>query len=196
MEESTTARLLRQIKEACELAGARTEEYARISRKRLDVLSLGRELHKEKTALGERVYQLLGADAPGSVADDSTVQAILDRLRTLEGSLRNCEEEIGEIRESARSRVADVRRKYRPSSEEASGAAATGGPAQREATEAQPSGGTGAQAETPAAGEEKPAADRRPAEEPIAPPEPHDADAPGEPPGEKEQASDSKPPSA
>jgi hypothetical protein len=122
MEESTTARLLRQIREACELVGAKTEEYARISRKRLDVLSISREIHKEKTALGERVYDLLREKTPSPVGEDSTVLAILDRLRTLDSSLADCEEEITGIREQARHRVADVRRKYE-------GPAGTAGPA-------------------------------------------------------------------
>lgn len=112
MEESTTARLLRQIKEACELVGAKTEEYARISRKRLDVLSISREVHKKKTALGERVYDLLRGDPPQAVAEDSTVQAVFDRLRTLDALLDDCEQEIATIREAARGHVADVRRKY------------------------------------------------------------------------------------
>ena len=52
MEEGLGNRLVRQMKELAEVAGIKTEEYAKISRKRLDVLSLDRELGKEKP-LGE-----------------------------------------------------------------------------------------------------------------------------------------------
>jgi hypothetical protein len=117
-----TSRLLRQIKEVCELAGTKTEEYAKVSKKKLDVMSLGREVSKEKTALGERIYDLSRKGELGTVSDDTTVQAILTRLGNLDGSLEACEEEITSIRDSARERVVDVRRKYEPPKDEGSDA--------------------------------------------------------------------------
>ena len=112
MEESLGTRLLRQIKEVCEIAGVKTEEYARISRKRIDVLSLDREISKEKTALGDRVYALASRGDAGEVLQDVTVQAILSRITNLEGSLAECAEEIATLRETARARAGDIRRKY------------------------------------------------------------------------------------
>jgi hypothetical protein len=126
MEESRTSRLLRQIKEVCELAGTKTEEYAKVSKKKLDVMSLGREISKEKAALGERIYDLSRKEELGTVSDDTTVQAILTRLGNLDGSLQAHEEEITNIRDSARERVADVRRKYEPPKDEGSDAEAPG----------------------------------------------------------------------
>ena len=114
MEESLGTRLLRQIKEVCEIAGVKTEEYARISRKRIDVLSLDREISKEKTSLGDRVYALAGREDPGDLLADVTAQAIVTRIRNLEASLGECAEEIGTLREAARARAAEIRRKYEP----------------------------------------------------------------------------------
>jgi len=118
-EESSSSRLMKQIKEVCELAGAKTEEYARISRKRLDVVSIGRDIHKEKAALGGRIYELAeaGGELPDPLADPQVLEAI-GRIRDLERSLQACEEEIGRIREAARERVADVRRKYKEGDED------------------------------------------------------------------------------
>jgi len=112
MEESLGTRLLRQIKEVCEIAGIKTEEYARISRKRIDVLSLDREIAKEKGSLGDRVYALAEREDPGEVLADVTVQAVLTRIRNLEASLGECAEEIATLRESARARATEIRRKY------------------------------------------------------------------------------------
>lgn len=112
-EESTSDRLLKQIKEVCELAGAKTEEYAKISRKRLDVMSLGREIQKEKATLGGRVYEMAtGGEMPAVLEDPASNEAI-EKIRELEQSLHACEEEITRVREAARVRVADVRRKYK-----------------------------------------------------------------------------------
>ncbi len=116
MEETRSARLLRQIKEICEVAGIKTEEYAKVTKKRLDVLSLTRELNREKTSLGERVYELSRREERGDVLEDVTVQAVLGRILNLENSLTDCEEEISDIRRSASVRASDVRR--RPDSEE------------------------------------------------------------------------------
>ena len=112
MEESRSARLLRQIKEVCEVAGIRTEEYAKVTKKRLDVLSLTRELGRERAGLGERVYDLARRRGRRDILEDVTVQAIMGRISNLEAALASCETEISTIHDSAQDRAADVRRKY------------------------------------------------------------------------------------
>lgn len=112
MEESHSARLLRQIKEVCEVAGIKTEEYAKVTKKRLDVLSLTRELSRERAGLGERVYDLARRRGRTDVLEDVTVQAIMGRIATLEAALTSCEQEISTIHNSANERAGDVRRKY------------------------------------------------------------------------------------
>lgn len=112
MEEGLGGRLMKQLKEVGELAGIKTEEYAKLSKKKLDVLSLDREIVKEKSALGERVLELADRGETRDVLGDITVQAILARIRTLNVDLAACEREIGTIRDAAHSRTKDVRRRY------------------------------------------------------------------------------------
>jgi hypothetical protein len=149
MEETHGARILRQIKEICEIAGIKTEEYARVTKKRLDVVSLSRELAREKSMLGERVTELAQQPEPGEILEDATVQAVLDRIRNLEGGLRDCEEEIATLREAAGARASDVRRRYHED-EEPSGETLD---PDREAVEPE----SGGSEETPAEGEKAPA---------------------------------------
>ncbi len=113
MEESLGPRLLKQIKEVCEVAGIKTEEYARVSRKRLDVMSIDRQITHEKASLGGRIYELAGREAPGNPLDDVTVQATIERIKKLELSLAECQKEIESIQVVARSRATDVKRRYR-----------------------------------------------------------------------------------
>jgi DNA-directed RNA polymerase sigma subunit (sigma70/sigma32) len=113
MEESLGARLLKQMKEIGELAGIKTEEYARVSRRRIDALSLDREISKEKGALGERVFELAERGEPTDVRADVAVQALIERIRRLLVELAECEKVIGSIREGAATRTADVKRRYR-----------------------------------------------------------------------------------
>lgn len=131
MDEGLGARMMKQLKEVGELAGIKTEEYARISKKKLDVLSLDREIVKEKTALGERVLELADRTETRDVLADVTVQAILARIRKLNVDLSECESEIGTIRDAAHSRTKDVRRRYQDERDASPEADAPAGPAQR-----------------------------------------------------------------
>lgn len=112
MDESRTARIMRQVKEICEVAGVKTEEYAKVTKRQLNVVSVARELNREKAALGARVFELSRRDEPGDVFEDVTAQAILGRIRDLEATLTDYEEEIAGIHEAANSRATDIRRKY------------------------------------------------------------------------------------
>jgi hypothetical protein len=111
MEESKGNRLMKQIKDLAEVAGIKTEEYARISRKRLDVLSLDRELSKEKGALGERVYELSRREETVDVLQDVTVKACIARIKSLEASLAECEVEIQRIRDASQEKAGEVRQR-------------------------------------------------------------------------------------
>ncbi|MFH1142981.1 MAG: hypothetical protein V1774_00385 [Candidatus Eisenbacteria bacterium] len=112
MEETLGNRFLQQVKELCELAGIKTEEYARIGRKRLDALSLEREVAKKKSALGQRVCDLSRQEGPGDVLADAEVRALLARIDELEVVLGTHVREIGSIREAAHGRTHEVRRRY------------------------------------------------------------------------------------
>lgn len=111
MDESLGNRLVRQMKELAEVAGIKTEEYAKISRKRLDVLSLDRELGKEKAALGERVFELHQRADAGDVLQDVTVKACIGRMEKLEASLAEVEKEIEAIRSASQERTSGVRQR-------------------------------------------------------------------------------------
>ena len=95
-------RLKRQIREIYSVASVKTEEYARIGKKRLDILSLSRDVAREKRSLGERVYELSQREDTESILTDVTVKAIIGRIRKLEVEIGELEEEISKIRDEAR----------------------------------------------------------------------------------------------
>lgn len=101
-EERFGDRLRKQIKEIYSVASEKTEEYARIGKKRLDILSLSRDVAREKRTLGERVYDLSRRESSASVLEDVTVRAILGRIESLEAEVQSREKEIDRIREEAR----------------------------------------------------------------------------------------------
>ncbi|MBU1701857.1 MAG: hypothetical protein KJ970_13010 [Candidatus Eisenbacteria bacterium] len=101
-EDKLGDRLKRQIREIYSVASVKTEEYARIGKKRLDILSLSRDVAREKRSLGERVYELSQRDDTESILPDVTVKAIIGRIRKLEVEIGELEAEISKIREEAR----------------------------------------------------------------------------------------------
>ncbi len=80
-------------------ASERTVEGVNLGVKHLDVVSLRRDLSREFTGLGGRVYQLLRRDQAGDIPDDPTVLHHLRRLEELEERLEERESEIRRMRE-------------------------------------------------------------------------------------------------
>lgn len=111
-------RLKKQIQEIYSVASEKTEEYARIGKKRLDILSLSRDVAREKRALGDRVYDLSRREKSAPVLEDVTVRAILGRIESLEAEMKSREEEISRIRDEARN--ARTERRSEPAGPDAS----------------------------------------------------------------------------
>jgi hypothetical protein len=154
MHDKFKDRVTRQVKEIYGIAGIKAEEYSKIGRKRLDILSLGRDKSKEIRALGERVHELARREDPGSIVEDVTVKAILSRLEKIEDQHRACSEEIEKIREAARERAAEVQARVAAVGDRGAGEAEAAAP--EEVPEATAEGEERASGETEggAAGEE------------------------------------------
>ncbi len=112
MEEGRWGRLLQQLRESCELAGIKTEEVARLSRRRLDALSIDREIAKQQAAIGRRVCELAGQAQPGDPFADEIVQKLILRVRELEAGRAQFRTEIEEIQETARGKTGEVKQRY------------------------------------------------------------------------------------
>ncbi len=92
-------RVKKTASEIYSTASERTVEGVNLGVKHLDVVSLRRDLSREFTGLGGRVYQLLRGDQAGDIPDDPTVLHHLRRLEELEERLEEREAEIRRMRE-------------------------------------------------------------------------------------------------
>jgi hypothetical protein len=113
MEQSRSSQMLRQIREVCEIVGIRTEEYAKVTKKWIDVKALSRELNREKRYLGDRIVELFAREERVDIYEDITIKAIIGRIQDLEEKLGGHEEEISDIHQAAGSRAEDVRSRSR-----------------------------------------------------------------------------------
>ena len=95
------SRVKKNLLEWYETAYDKTDELARIGKKRVEITGLNRSIEKHFTEMGGRLYDLIVEQGHrgNKTADDVVVQRIVAEVRDLEESLKKKEEEIESIRE-------------------------------------------------------------------------------------------------
>jgi len=90
-------RMKKTVSEIYTTASGKAVEGVNLGVKKLDEVTLRRELSREFAGLGGRTYQLLKREEAEAVASDPTVQHHMARLAELEKRLEEKEQEIREI---------------------------------------------------------------------------------------------------
>lgn len=91
-------RMKKTVSEIYTTASGKAVEGVNLGVKKLDEVTIRRELTREFAGLGGRTYQLLKREEGEAVASDPTVQHHMTRLAELEKRLEEKEKEIREIR--------------------------------------------------------------------------------------------------
>lgn len=78
----------------------KTDELARIGKKKIEVAGINRAIEKHLTELGGHVYDLVAVQGHrgNKTADDEDVQKLVEEVRELEIQLKGKEEEIESIK--------------------------------------------------------------------------------------------------
>jgi gas vesicle protein len=94
-------RVKKNLVEWYDTAYDKTDELARIGKKKIEVAGLNRAIEKHLSELGGRLYDLVVEQGHrgNRTADDEQVQRIVSEVRELERQLKMKEEEIASIRE-------------------------------------------------------------------------------------------------
>ncbi|MFH0778240.1 MAG: hypothetical protein V2A71_06365 [Candidatus Eisenbacteria bacterium] len=90
------------VTEFYESAAERTDELARVSVRKLDIVGIKRNIGHEMADLGGRVYHMVVEEAATDIAGDADVKTHIESIRRLEAFLKEKEAEIGEIQKLAR----------------------------------------------------------------------------------------------
>lgn len=90
-------RVKKTVSEIYTTASEKAVDGVNIGVKKLDEVSIRRELSKEFAGLGGRTYQLLKREEADALATDPTVKHHMDRLEELENRLEEKEREIRDI---------------------------------------------------------------------------------------------------
>jgi len=81
----------------------KTDELAKIGKKKLEIAGINRTIEKHMLELGGKVYDLIAAENKGSeVADDEKVKELVEEIKKLEEQLKLKEEEIETIKKEKR----------------------------------------------------------------------------------------------
>jgi len=97
-------RVKKNLVEWYETAYDKTDELARIGKKKVEITGINRSIEKHFTELGGRLYDLVAEQGHrgNKTADDDVVQRLVAEIRELEQRLQQKEEEIETIRETGR----------------------------------------------------------------------------------------------
>ena len=93
------ASLLDNIRDGLELVVDKTEEYGKIGKLKVDIFSIKRNIEKQFTELGGRVYELATGAVKTKVEDDDEAQKIIEQIKVLESQLQDKEAEIEKVKE-------------------------------------------------------------------------------------------------
>lgn len=95
------SKVKKNLVEWYETAYDKTDELARIGKKKVEITGLNRSIEKHFTEMGGRVYDLIVEQGHrgNKTADDVVVHRIVDEVRELEKQLQEKEEEIESIKD-------------------------------------------------------------------------------------------------
>jgi len=94
-------RVKKNVVDWYEMAYDKTDEMARIGKKKVEITGLNRSIEKHFAEMGGRVYDLIVEQGHrgNRTADDDAVQRLVAEVKELESRLRQKEEEIESIKD-------------------------------------------------------------------------------------------------
>jgi hypothetical protein len=99
-KDSLWEKVKRNLVEWYDVAHEKTDELARIGKKKIEMAGLNRTIEKHLSELGGRVYELIEElNQQKGVAQDEKVMGLIEDIKRLEEQLHQKEEEIERIKE-------------------------------------------------------------------------------------------------
>ncbi len=95
------SKVKKNLVEWYETAYDKTDEYARIGKKKVEITGLNRSIEKHFSEMGGRVYDLIVEQGHrgNKTSDDVVVKRIVAEVKELESHLKKKEEEIDRIKD-------------------------------------------------------------------------------------------------
>lgn len=100
----------KSLKEWGTIAADKAEELTKVGRIRLDILSIKRDIEKNFTELGGKVYHLVAEENQTRIAGNDEVKKIVNRILNLEEELNKKKELLESVKKEEEPPISDVKK--------------------------------------------------------------------------------------
>ncbi len=90
--------LTSMFKRGVSVVAKKTDEYTRIGKIKVDIIGIKRDIEKQFSTLGAKVYQLIVEENNTKIASNEEVKAVLDKVSELKKSLNAKKDELEKVR--------------------------------------------------------------------------------------------------
>ena len=113
--------LTSMFKRGVSTVAKKTDEYTKIGKLKVDIIGIKREIDKQFTMLGGKVYQLIVEENNTKIASNDEVKQIIDEVKNLNEKLNQKKEELEQVRLEYGEEVTDAEVVVEDSDEPAKG---------------------------------------------------------------------------
>ncbi|OQX95051.1 hypothetical protein B6I21_07435 [candidate division KSB1 bacterium 4572_119] len=89
----------KMFKKGVTVVAKKTDEYTKIGKIKVDIIGIKRDIDKQFTQLGGKVYQLIAEENDTKIASNEDVKEIVNKVKELSGNLADKKEELERVRE-------------------------------------------------------------------------------------------------
>jgi len=93
--------IAKTIREGVDTVVGKTEEYTKIGKIKIDIINIKRNVEKNFSELGGRVYHLLVEQNKTQISADKEVKKIIDSVKLLEKELQAKKDELANVGKTA-----------------------------------------------------------------------------------------------
>jgi len=94
--------IARTIREGVDTVVEKTEELTRIGRIKVDILNIKRNVEKNFSELGGRVYQLISKEKNAAISTDKEAKEIIECIKILEKELDDKKSELAKVKSKSK----------------------------------------------------------------------------------------------
>ncbi len=91
--------LSRFFKKSVSVVAQKTDEYTKIGKIKVDIIGIKREIDKQFTELGGKVYHLIADENDTKIASNNDVKEIIDKVKELNNNMQLKKDELDKVRE-------------------------------------------------------------------------------------------------
>ena len=98
--------LSKGLREGLAVLAEKTDEYTKIGRIKLEIISIKRDIEKLFTELGGKVYHLMVEQNDTNIASNEEIRGLIEKVKDLERRLQEKRQEIEKVKKAKERKTA------------------------------------------------------------------------------------------